>query len=79
MEAPFHGRKSYPAQNVMAVIDFDLQFTFVVAGWEGTTHNALILQDAQERPNGLHVPEGKIKFVCLFVITITWPNQKVGP
>jgi hypothetical protein len=48
MEAPFRGRKSYPTQNVMAVIDFDLQFTFVVAGWEGTMHNALILQDALE-------------------------------
>jgi hypothetical protein len=43
MEAAFRGRKSHPSQNVMAAIDFDLQFTFVMAGWEGTSHDALIL------------------------------------
>jgi hypothetical protein len=63
MEALFHGRKSYPTQNVMATIDFDLRFTFLVASWEGTAHDALILWDALERPNGLRVPEGKINFV----------------
>jgi hypothetical protein len=44
MEAAFRGRKSHPSQNVMAAIDFDLQFTFVMAGWEGTSHDALILR-----------------------------------
>jgi hypothetical protein len=43
MEVAFHGRKSHPTQNVMAVVDFDIQFTFVIAGWEGTIHDALIL------------------------------------
>lgn len=59
MEAAFHGRKSHPTQNVMAAVDFDLRFTFVMAGWEGTAHDSLILRDALERENGLRVPEGK--------------------
>jgi hypothetical protein len=62
MEAAFRGRKSYTMQNVMAGVDFDLRFTFVIAGWEGTAHDASILQDALECPNGLHVLEGTIKF-----------------
>jgi hypothetical protein len=63
MEATFRDRKSHQTQNIMAVVDFDLRFTFVIAGWEGTTHDALILRDALEQENGLRVPEGKLKFV----------------
>ena len=47
----------------MAAVDFDLRFTFVLAGWEGTTHDALVLRDALERPNGLRVPQGKTELV----------------
>jgi hypothetical protein len=72
MKAPFRGRRSYPTQNVMVTIDFDLRFTFVVAGWEGTAHDALILRDALERLNGLRVSEGKIKFVYLIPLDMTY-------
>ena len=41
-----------------AVVDFDLRFTYVLAGWEGTTHDELVLRDDLERENGLHVPQG---------------------
>ncbi|XP_039118616.1 uncharacterized protein LOC120254604 [Dioscorea cayenensis subsp. rotundata] len=51
--AAFRGRKAYPTQNVLAAIDFNLRFTYVLAGWEGSTHDALVLRDALERPNGL--------------------------
>jgi hypothetical protein len=61
MEPSFHGRKSYASQNVMTVVDFDLQFTYVLAGWEGPAHDALVLRDALERENGLHVPQGKYR------------------
>jgi hypothetical protein len=60
MEAAFRGRKSYPSQNVLVAVDFDLRFTYVLAGWEGTAHDALVLRDALERPNGLRVPQGNI-------------------
>ncbi|KAF2294360.1 hypothetical protein GH714_009646 [Hevea brasiliensis] len=31
----FIGRKGVPTQNIMAACSFDMQFTFVMAGWEG--------------------------------------------
>jgi hypothetical protein len=67
MEHAFHGRKSYATQNVMAAVDFDLQFTYVLAGWEGTAQDANVLWDALERVNGLRVPQGNslTKSVCL--------------
>ena len=60
MEAFFRGRKTYATQNVMAAVDFDLRFTYVLAGWEGTAHDALVLRDALERENGLRVPQGNL-------------------
>jgi len=42
----------------MAAVDFDLRFTYVLAGWEGAAHDALVLRDALERENGLRVPQG---------------------
>ena len=58
MEPFFHGRKAHCTQNIMAAVDFDLRFTYVLAGWEGTAHDALVLRDALERENGLRVPQG---------------------
>jgi hypothetical protein len=43
---------------VLATVNFDLKFTYVLAGWEGSAHDALILADALERDDGLVVPEG---------------------
>ena len=42
----------------MAAVDFDLRFTYVLAGWEGTAHDANILPDALGRERGLQVPQG---------------------
>jgi hypothetical protein len=58
MQGAFRGRKHHPTQNVMAAMDFDLKFTYVLAGWEGSTHDALILADALERDDGLTVHLG---------------------
>ncbi|XP_044447927.1 protein ALP1-like isoform X1 [Triticum aestivum] len=55
----FRGRKSYPTQNVLAVVDFDLRFTYVLAGWEGSTHDSVVLKAALNRTNGIPMPEGK--------------------
>lgn len=56
MQAAFRGRKHTITQNVLAAVDFDLRFTYVLAGWEGSAHDALILSDALERQDGLRVP-----------------------
>ncbi|KAM0873886.1 hypothetical protein ACQ4PT_037771 [Festuca glaucescens] len=47
----------------MAAVDFDLRFTYVLAGWEGTAHDALVLADALARERGLQVPQGKYYLV----------------
>ncbi|KAJ0964462.1 hypothetical protein J5N97_025600 [Dioscorea zingiberensis] len=59
----FCGRKSFPTQKVLAAVDFDLCFTYVLAGWEGSANDALVLRDALNRSNGLKVPEGKYYLV----------------
>uniref|UniRef100_J3LGS7 DDE Tnp4 domain-containing protein n=1 Tax=Oryza brachyantha TaxID=4533 RepID=J3LGS7_ORYBR len=63
MESSFRGRKTHATQNVMAALDFDLRFTYVLAGWEGTAHDAVVLRDALDRENGLVVPQGKFYLV----------------
>jgi len=58
MQAAFRGRKNAPTQNVLAAVSFDLKFTYVLAGWEGSAHDATILADALQREDGLRVPPG---------------------
>ena len=58
LEDAFRGRKTYATQNVMAAVDFDLRFTYVLAGWEESAHGALVLANALARERGLHVPQG---------------------
>jgi len=60
--AAFLGRKHTTTQNVLAAVDFDLRFTYVLAGWEGSAHDALILADALQRGDGLKVPQGNTIF-----------------
>jgi hypothetical protein len=58
MQQAFRGRKKDPTQNVMAVVNFNLKFTYVLAGWEGSAHDAHILADAIGREDGFTVPQG---------------------
>lgn len=60
MQQPFRGRRKNPTHNVMAAVDFDLKFTYVLAGWEGSAHDALVLADATEINDGFVVPEGNL-------------------
>ncbi|KAE8695349.1 Detected protein of unknown function [Hibiscus syriacus] len=38
-------------QNVLAICDFNMIFTFIVAGWEGVAHDARILSEALADPD----------------------------
>ena len=42
MQHAFRGRYKHCTQNVLAAVDFDQKFTYVLAGWEGTAHDALV-------------------------------------
>ncbi|XP_059659064.1 uncharacterized protein LOC132305439 [Cornus florida] len=47
-QLPFRGRKGYTTQNVMAVCDFDMRFTYVLAGWEGSANDSRFLNECTE-------------------------------
>jgi len=47
----FIGRKGYPTQNIMAVCDWNMCFTFVLAGWEGIVHDARVFDQALTNAN----------------------------
>ena len=47
----FIGRKGYLTQNVMVVCDWNMCFTFVLAGWEGTAHDARVFDHALTNAN----------------------------
>ncbi|KAK1606509.1 hypothetical protein QYE76_030182 [Lolium multiflorum] len=57
MSATLRGRKHYTSQNVLAAVDFDMRFTYVLAGWEGSAHDASILADSLSRHDGLQIPD----------------------
>ncbi|XP_051201802.1 protein ALP1-like [Lolium perenne] len=59
MFAAFRGRKHYTSQNVLAAVDFDMRFAYVLAGWEGSAHDASILANSLSRPDGLQIPDAK--------------------
>ncbi|RVW22028.1 uncharacterized protein LOC104877720 isoform X1 [Vitis vinifera] len=49
-QTSFRGRKTVITQNVMCACNFDMMFTFVYAGWEGTANDARVFLDALTRP-----------------------------
>jgi hypothetical protein len=53
------GRKHYTSQNVLVHVDFDLKFTYVLAGCEGSAHDAIILTDTVSTVGRLNIPDGK--------------------
>ncbi|KAJ0028615.1 hypothetical protein Pint_35933 [Pistacia integerrima] len=57
----YRSRKSEIATNVLGVCTPDMQFIYVLAGWEGFAANGRVLRDAITRRNGLKVPQGNIE------------------
>ncbi|XP_042514202.1 putative nuclease HARBI1 [Macadamia integrifolia] len=61
----FHNRKGNISQNILADCDFDMKFTYILSGWEGSTFDSRILDDAIHREGEakLPVPRGKFYLV----------------
>jgi len=53
----FRNRKGFLSQNCLFACDFDLLFTYVLTGWEGSTSDAHLFDDARLRH--LNIPDGK--------------------
>ncbi|KAF0702591.1 hypothetical protein AaE_015832 [Aphanomyces astaci] len=56
---PFRNRKGYMSQNILAACTFDLKFTYVLAGWEGSASDGRVLEDALLN-KGFVIPPGKM-------------------
>lgn len=54
----FRNRKGRLSQNVLGVCSFDMEFLYVLAGWEGCAHDKQVLQHAVDQ-KGFVVPPGK--------------------
>ncbi|KAH7863363.1 hypothetical protein Vadar_016574 [Vaccinium darrowii] len=52
-----------PSQNVLAACSFDLKFTYVLPGWEGSASDSRIIKNALAREDKLKVPLGKYYLV----------------
>ncbi|XP_058076410.1 uncharacterized protein LOC131224998 [Magnolia sinica] len=58
--ASFSNRKGVLSQNVLAACTFDMKFTYVLAGWEGSASDARVLHNALTRSDDpLLVSNGK--------------------
>ena len=55
----YRTRKGEIATNVLGVCSRNMEFIFVLPGWEGSASDSRVLRDAIDRPNGLRVPSGK--------------------
>jgi len=57
----FIGKTGIPTQNVLAICDFDMRFTYVAAGQPGALHDTSVLYHAMEVDAQVfpHPPEGK--------------------
>jgi hypothetical protein len=54
----YRNRKGTLSQNVLAVCDFDMRFLYILAGWEGSAHDARVFNDSILR-NGFTIPKGR--------------------
>lgn len=61
------GRHGYTSQNVLVVCDFNMRFTFVVAGWPGSVHDMRVFKDALDKYGDKfpHPPQGTIMLFSL--------------
>ena len=54
----YRNRKGEIATNVLGVCSQDMQFIYVLPGWEGSAADGRVLRDALRRTNGLRIPHG---------------------
>uniref|UniRef100_A0A0V0IE85 Putative ovule protein n=1 Tax=Solanum chacoense TaxID=4108 RepID=A0A0V0IE85_SOLCH len=59
----YRTRKGDIATNVLGVCDRNLNFIYVLPGWEGSAADGRVLRDAVVRRNGLKVPQGNY-YLC---------------
>ncbi|XP_059638952.1 uncharacterized protein LOC132281246 [Cornus florida] len=51
-------RKGEIATNMLGVCSQDMQFIYILPGWEGSTADSRVLREAMDKRNGFKVPQG---------------------
>lgn len=67
----YQNRKGEIKANILAAVTPNLQFTYVLTGWEGSAADGRVLKDAWSRKNELKVPKGKNNH---FMFGLRWTN-----
>ncbi|CAN6694533.1 unnamed protein product [Malus baccata var. baccata] len=62
--ASYHDRHGKISQNVLAACNFDLEFIYILSGWESSAHYSKLLHDAVSRKNKLKVPEEQQRHIA---------------
>ncbi|KAL7206911.1 hypothetical protein ACSBR2_019587 [Camellia fascicularis] len=57
-QARYRTRKGEIATNVLGVFSQDMNFIYVLPGWEGSAADSRVLRDAINQLNGLRIPNG---------------------
>ena len=55
---------------MLAAISFDLKFTYVLVGWEGSAHDSRVLNDAFAMPGRFSIPKGIIGLLHLLRLLV---------
>ena len=70
IQGRFRGHKDGTTQNVLAAISFNLKFSYVLVGQEGSAHDSRVLNDAFTRLGGFSIPEDIIGLLHLFGLLV---------
>jgi hypothetical protein len=68
LKGRYRSRKADIVTNVLGVCAPDMQFIYMLPGWEGSAHDGHVLHDAISRPNGLRVPQGEFYFNKFYLV-----------
>ena len=66
--ARYRTRKGHLATNVLGVCTRDMQFAYVLSGWEGSEADSRVLRDAISRHNGLKILVGMFLVILIHFI-----------
>ncbi|KAI0522370.1 hypothetical protein KFK09_004749 [Dendrobium nobile] len=70
-KANYIGRCGSTMQNVMAVCDFNMCFTFIMAGWEGSAHDSRIFKFAtRNRRNNFPMPPPGTFYIVVSLVVV---------
>ncbi|XP_041994111.1 putative nuclease HARBI1 [Salvia splendens] len=66
----YRSRKGQISTNTLAVCDRNMQFVYLLPGWEGSAGDSRVLRDAVSREGGLKVPQG-----CYYLCDNAYANS----